>query len=222
MSKILVTGGATGLGALIVKHLENDGHQVYVYDIASGDDVLNPNVSEIPEIDVLINNAGKNDIGWLADFTSESWDKVMDVNAKGIFMMTKALLPQLKASRGTVLNIVSNAAHRPMRCSSAYNASKGAALMLTKQLARELNDDGITVFSVSPNKLAGTDMSAYIDKRVVETRGWDEETARNYQLNGLAAGEETDPEAVAEFIAFLLASKKRHKYLVGCDMPYGL
>ena len=138
-------------------------------------------------------------------------------------MMTKACLPKLIESKGTVLNIVSNAAHMPMTSSLAYNASKGAALIMTKQLARELTKRyGITVFSISPNKLHGTAMSEQIDDEVVRTRGWTKEQAVQYQLNGLLAGEETPVEAVAEFVTFLLSSKERHKYLTGTDIPYGL
>ena len=172
---------------------------------------------------MLINCAGVNLINWLENFSEEDWDKVMNTNAKGIYKMTQACLPMLIESKGTVLNVVSNAAHMPMTCSLAYNASKGAALIMTKQLARELTKKhGITVFSVSPNKLKGTGMSDSIDEQVVATRGWTKEYAQQYQINGLLAGEETDPKVVAEFIAFLLHSKDRHKFLTGCDIPYGL
>ena len=168
-------------------------------------------------------NAGINGIDFLEDLKEEDWDKIVDTNAKGIYMMTKACLPKLIESKGTVLNIVSNAAHMPMTSSLAYNASKGAALIMTKQLARELTKRyGITVFSISPNKLHGTAMSEQIDDEVVRTRGWTKEQAVQYQLNGLLAGEETPVEAVAEFVTFLLSSKERHKYLTGTDIPYGL
>ena len=79
----------------------------------------------------------------------------------------------------------------------------------------------LTVFGISPNKLAGTNMSKYIDDRVPDLRGWTPEEARQYQLNALPAGEETNPEDLAEFIAFLLSTKSRHKYLNGCVIPYG-
>jgi len=221
MSKILVTGSSSGLGAALVMALEAHGHEVLQYDIANGKDVLLPALCA-PEIDVLINCAGVNRINWLSDVTDDEWDYVMDTNVKGIFRMTQACLPLLKKSRGTVVNIVSNAAHMPMRCSAAYNASKGAALILTKQLARELVGDGITVFSVSPNKLRDTGMSRSIDEQVVATRGWTLEEAQKYQMAGLLTGEETDPAMCAEFISYLLSTKERHKYLAGCDMPYGL
>ena len=223
MSNIIVTGGDAGLGAAIVDALRKDGHTVLVYDIKQQLDVLRPDpvLALTFRTDVLINCAGINKINWLPNVTEEDWDRVMDVNVKGIFKMTQAFLPSLIKNKGTVLNIVSNAAHMPMRCSAAYNASKGAALILTKQLARELTSQGVTVFSVSPNKLRGTEMSDSIDQQVVDTRGWTLEAAQKYQLAGLLTGEETPPEAVAEFIAFLLQDKEHHKYLSGCDIPYG-
>lgn len=220
MSRILVTGSAAGLGLAIVTALRRDGHEVIEYDIKHGHDVRFPAIA-CDELDVLINCAGVNRINWLDKVRSVEWDHVMGVNVKGIFMMTQAYHDALARRRGTVLNIVSNAAHMPMRCSAAYNASKGAALILTKQLARELASEGITVFSVSPNKLRGTEMSDSIDAQVVATRGWTKEQAQAYQLQGLLTGEETPPEAVADFIAYLLQSKGHHKYLAGCDLQYG-
>ncbi len=223
MSNILITGTRAGLGKALAEVLTEKDHNVIKYDIEDGRDVREPNLQDIDRIDVLINNAGVNIIDWLENFLESEWNKVMDTNAKGIFLMTKACLPFLIESRGTVLNIVSNAAHMPMRCSLAYNASKGAALIMTKQLARELTPKyGITVFSVSPNKLAGTGMSKSIDDQVIETRGWTREQAVAYQLQGLLTGEETKPESVAEFIAFLLQDKEHHKALTGCDIPYGI
>tara|TARA_R110002020_G_scaffold90683_6_gene220864 strand:+ start:19069 stop:19737 length:669 start_codon:yes stop_codon:yes gene_type:complete len=221
MSTILVTGAAKGLGKAIYEALEKENHEVIGYDRNYGQDVLEPKLA-CEKLDVLINCAGINLIDWLEDFTDEAWDQVINVNAKGIFKMVQAYLPMLKESKGTVLNIVSNASHMPMTCSLAYNASKGAAHIMTLQLARELTKKyGITVFGIAPNKLKGTGMSAAIDDQVVTTRGWTKEYAQEYQLQGLLCGEETPPEKVAEFIAFLLQSKDHHKHLTGCILPYG-
>ncbi len=223
MSDILVTGSSTGLGSAIATALVEAGHAVYEYDIKDGLDVLSPNLEGVEKLDVLINCAGINGIDMLEDVKDELWDSVVGVNAKGIMKMSQACLPMLIESKGTILNVVSNAAHMPMTSSICYNASKGAALIMTKQMARELTKRwGITVFSVSPNKLKGTEMSKKIDEEVVRTRGWTVEEAQRYQIAGLLAGEETDPKAVAEFIAFLLQDKAHHKYLTGCDIPYGL
>lgn len=220
----VVTGAASGLGKAIANALTKEGFYVVRYDVnsnVSGDVVKPWPLDAFPDnVDVLVNCAGVNEINWLEDVSEHEWDCVMDVNVKGIFMMTQRLLPKLRKSKGTVLNIVSNAAHIPMRCSAAYNASKGAALILTKQLARELSPD-VTVFSISPNKLKGTSMSEWIDRRVVTTRRWTAEQAEAYQKASLLCGEETDVETLADFIRYLLSSKERHMYLTGCDIPYG-
>lgn len=171
-------------------------------------------------IDVLINCAGVNDIDWISEFTPDRWDRVMDVNVKGMFYLSRALMNNLRG--GTILNIVSNASHVPMTNSACYNASKGAAHIMTQAMARELGKThDITVFGISPNKLAKTNMSAYIEATVPAMRGWTAEQAAAYQLAALPAGEETDPAVLGEFIAFLLSSKERHKYLQGCVLPYG-
>lgn len=171
-------------------------------------------------VDVLINCAGVASIQWMEKLSLNEFNHVIDTNARGIFVVTQALLPWLL--NGTICNIISNAAHLPMRCSLAYNASKAAALMMSKQMARELGPrHNITIFSVSPNRLAGTDMSNWIDEKVQEVRGWSAQYAREYQLAAIPAGVETPVEAVAEFIAFLLSTKERHKYLQGNDMTYG-
>ena len=221
----LVTGAASGLGKAIVRALNAQcipGRTVIGFDKAFGDDVRNPGVFCSHDLDVLINCAGINRTGWLENMEEKVWDDVMDVNAKGIFMMTKWALPALARSGGTVLNIVSNASHMPMTCSSAYNASKGAAHILTLQMARELTKKyGITVFGISPNKLAGTQMSKDIESQVLVDRGWTPEFAAQYQRNALLCGEETDPAVLAEFVAYLLHTKQRHKYLSGCILPYG-
>ena len=222
MSKILITGAGKGLGLKLAGKLTSDGHHVFKYDFGLGKDVREPDLKGIEELDILINNAGVNIINWLENFVEGEWDMVMDTNAKGIYMMSKACLPMLIKSKGTIVNIVSNAAHMPMTCSLAYNASKAAAHIMTLQLARELTKKhGITVFGIAPNKMAGTGMSASIDEQVVKTRGWTKEYAQQYQLNGLLTGEETPPELLAEFLAHLLQDKQHHKFLTGCVLPYG-
>lgn len=236
MSNILVTGSSNGLGKELATILELFGHDVIRFDIEDGRDVrkadsemirklLHNSLSlESPQqhLDVLINCAGVNLINWLEKVTDADWDAVMDINAKGIYKMSQACLPFLIESKGTIVNIVSNAAHMPMTCSLAYNASKGAAHIMTLQLARELTKKyGITVFGVAPNKLAGTNMSESIDEQVVHTRGWTKEYAHEYQVNAMLAQEETPPELVAHFIAYLLTEKRYHKYLTGCVIPYG-
>lgn len=225
---ILVTGASSGLGKQICDLLiaSTKDHAVIQFDQTLGDDVRWPMMSahwdeQVKELDVLINCAGVNSNQMFEDLTQEEYDRVMGINAYGIVAMTKTFLPQLKASKGTVINIVSNAAHMPMTSSLAYNASKAAALMITKQMAHELTPrHGITVFSVSPNKLEGTAMSKQIEDNVCKVRGWTPEFAKEYQSKALMHGLETPPVAVAEMIVHLIETGNM-KYLSGTDLPFG-
>ena len=242
MKHIVITGGSSGLGHEILKimavdnmvyNLSYSGAPEYdtkvdsvardiVCDVSNSEFVKSA-VKEIDDVDILINCAGVNGIEFIEDMDEELWDKVMDTNAKGIFLVSQALLPQLKKSKGTIVNIVSNAAHIPMTSSLAYNASKGAAHIMTKQMARELTKlHDITVFGIAPNRMKNTKMSNYIDEKVVELRGWTKEHAQEYQRKSLPAKKETDPARVAEFICWLLEEKERHDYLTGCILPAGV
>jgi NAD(P)-dependent dehydrogenase (short-subunit alcohol dehydrogenase family) len=227
MSIAVVTGGSSGLGKLICQHL-NQNYDVINWSLDTGVDVRSSDAvkaaaavaARTGPIAVLVNCAGINRIDFIPELAPVTWNDVMDTNARGIFYTTKALCDHMRG--GTILNIVSNAAHVPMTSSLAYNASKAASLIMTKQMARELGKThDITCFSVSPNKLKGTGMSSYIEERVCKLRGWTPEQAAQYQLAALPAGAETPPEVLAEFIGFLLSSKERHRYLQGVDLTYG-
>jgi NAD(P)-dependent dehydrogenase (short-subunit alcohol dehydrogenase family) len=229
--KVLVTGAASGLGAAIVTSLENVSQTVYKFDKSidirmdvkqANTDYLNAFFGYGVEVDALINCAGVNQNEWFEDVSRKSFNHVMDVNCWGQINMAQAVLPLMRWSpHKCIINIVSNAASKPMTASLAYNCSKAAAKMATMQMAHELTPRyGITVLSVSPNKLAGTAMSKQIDEEVVRVRGWTPEYAAEYQKKSLMHGQETPPWAVAEFITDLLISG-RYKYLSGCDVPFG-
>jgi len=102
---------------------------------------------------------------------------------------------------------VSNASHVPMRHSLAYNCSKAAQAMAVKQMARELSKlFGISIMGVSPGKLSGTAMSAYIDRRVCEVRNWTPQQAAGYFEANSLTGLETPAAMVALIIGSLITS----------------
>lgn len=222
--RVIVTGSASGLGKAISDNLKEKGYDVIDFDVATGQDVTNPNATLLgfnQRIDGIINCAGINSNEWFEKVKPDDLRYVMDVNAFSMVYMTQAYLPNLIASKGFVLNIVSNAAHIPMTSSLAYNASKAAALMITKQMAHELTPKfGITVFSISPNKLRGTGMSKQIEDNVCKTRGWTHEFAAEYQKKALMHGLETEPQAIADYIVHLLDTGN-WKFMSGTDIPFG-
>lgn len=227
--RALITGHTSGLGKALFEKLEEKGWAVTGWSIETGVDVTDEELvrqeakEHLGRFEVVVNCAGVNYINWHEQTPIDEWDRLMNTNARSMWLVVKELINAKRlAGDPTIVNIVSNASHIPMTNSAAYNASKGAAHILTLQMARELGKTiNATVFGLSPNKMKGTAMSAYIDGRVCDLRGWTPEEAATYQAASLPAGEETDPETVAEFLSFLLSSKQRHKYLTGTIIPYG-
>ena len=238
MKTYVITGSGSGLGRAIANYLVDQGKEVLGVDLnpapKAGFRTVTCDLRDAEQIgklcyrmlhdsvDCLVNCAGINLLNWLEDTEVEDYDLVMAVNARAPFLMVKGLLPNLIANKGTVCNIVSNAAHVPMTASLAYNASKGALHIMTLQMARELTKRwGITVFGIAPHKLEGTAMSQYIEERVTEVRGMTRDAARAYQLSVMPTGAESTPAQVADFTGWLLSEKARHSQLAGCILPYG-
>jgi 3-oxoacyl-[acyl-carrier protein] reductase len=114
-------------------------------------------------IDILVNNAGTIDpIGALAQSNPAAWRRSIEVNLVGAYHTARATLPQmLEAGNGTVINISSGAAHRPLEGWSAYCSAKAGLAMLTDAIALECADAGVRVFGLAPG-VVDTDMQAAI------------------------------------------------------------
>lgn len=112
-------------------------------------------------VDILVNNAGIITREGILDLTKKQWLKIMDVNLNGTFYMCKAVLPDMVAQRyGRIVNITSIAGViGDITASPAYGTSKGAVNTLTRSLARQMAEYGITVNAVAPHAIE-TDMSA--------------------------------------------------------------
>mgnify|MGYP003482934014 CR=1 FL=1 len=109
---------------------------------------------------ILINNAGTAVRKPVADFSLDEWKLVLDTNLTGAFLVTRAFIPHMKAAKwGRIINITSIMAHVGSAGRGAYCASKSGLLALTKCLALELANDGITVVAISPGFYA-TDLTA--------------------------------------------------------------
>ena len=114
-------------------------------------------VSRFGKLDILVNNAGVSGAGassaqtMVEETTAEAWDRVMDVNAKGVFLGTKAVIPEMRrAGGGSIINISSIYGLVGSGGGSAYHASKGAVRLLTKSTAVQYASEGIRANSVHP------------------------------------------------------------------------
>ncbi|WP_330436668.1 SDR family NAD(P)-dependent oxidoreductase [Streptomyces griseoaurantiacus] len=170
--RVLVTGGASGIGAAIVRRLREEGARVAVLDLAppEGDqdahrvDVgrdaeVRAAVARVAEafggIDVVVNNAGIGARGTVADNSDEEWHHVLDVNVLGAVRVSRAALPWLRASpRAAIVNMCSVAARAGLPQRALYGASKGALYALTLQMAADHVREGIRVNAVSPGTAA--------------------------------------------------------------------
>jgi len=171
-----VTGGASGIGATVVDMLRTAGARVVSLDRAytandsatslSGDFVRLPldvmrtaAVNEAAqrligahlEPDVLVNNAGITRDGVVWKLTDEAWDAVLDINLTGMFRMTRAVLPSMRArGSGAIINIASINGIRGKFGQANYAASKGGVIAFTKAVAREAGRAGVRVNAIAP------------------------------------------------------------------------
>ena len=175
----MISRGARGMGAVEAKMFVQEGAKVVIGDVLDEDgkqteseinetggecvfvhldvtdetawqDAVAAAVDRFGKLDILVNNAGIARINNVEDTTSDEWDLVMDINAKGVFLGTKAAIPEIrKTGGGSIVNISSIAGLTGGRTSS-YAASKGAVRLLTKSSAIQYAGEGIRCNSVHP------------------------------------------------------------------------
>ncbi|MBU4283936.1 MAG: 3-oxoacyl-ACP reductase FabG [Nanoarchaeota archaeon] len=232
----IVTGSRRGIGKAIVLALAKAGAHVVVSDINLDDcnkvveeikaigkeglavkaDVSNnedikqmveSTVKRFGKIDILVNNAGIYMQKSLTDSTEQDFDRILDINLKGVFLCSKAVVPEMiKQGKGKIINITSIAGQVGFANSSAYCASKGAIINITRELALELAQYKINVNAIGPGVIE-TPMT----KNLLEDKATKETLLANIPLNRIGK-----PEDIANAALFLASNKA--DYITGITL----
>ena len=213
MKTVVITGGSRGIGAAAVELFAAKGDRVYFLyeknheaakavaektgataiccDVADGS-AVKAAFSRIPDVDVLICNAGTMWFGLLSMMEEQQWDRIFDVNVKGIYHCVNAAMPHfLRKHAGSVITVSSMWGQVGASCEAAYSATKGAVIALTKALAKELGPSGVRVNCVAPGVIL-TDMCANVDPEILAEMAEESPVGRNGK-----------PEDVAKAFAYL-------------------
>jgi 2-deoxy-D-gluconate 3-dehydrogenase len=230
---VVVTGGAVGIGKGIASWLADAGASVMLTDIdmeaanraveeiraeggnveailadagspADAKKVVAAAIGAFGGLDVLVNNAGIYPMSPFFSTTEELWDRVMDINLKGVFFYSQAAAQSMVAAErgGKIINVCSIDGLRPTGMIAHYNASKGGVLMLTKALALELAPMKIQVNAVAPGGIMtpGTDETR---KTITDTVGIASEEILGEFLKRVPLGRTGDEDDIAKVVLFL-------------------
>ena len=200
MRNVVITGGSRGIGAAAVRLFAARGDRVwFLYekehaaaeavanstgataiccDVADGN-AVKAAFQTIGDVDVLICNAGICHYAPINAIAEAEWDRLFDVNVKGIYHCVNAALPAfLQKQKGCIITVSSMWGQVGASCEAAYSATKGAVIALTKALAKELGPSGIRVNCIAPGVIL-TDMCASIDPEILEEMAAEAPVGRN-------------------------------------------
>ena len=217
-AKIVVVDVLEREGSNTVKEIENSGGKaIYlktdITDEYEVDKMIDSCIKAFGSLDILVNNAGVVSTKGVLDLTTSDFEKVMNVNVKGVFLCSKAALGYMKEKQsGKIISIASVAGKRGggLMGTSLYSASKGAVIAFTKSIAREAGRYGINVNAITP-AMTETDMIKDLD-----------DSMRSEILKSVPLGRPGQPKDIAMAVCFLASGMS--DYITGeiMDVDGGL
>ncbi|HEX5788122.1 MAG TPA: SDR family oxidoreductase [Woeseiaceae bacterium] len=237
MSVLLVTGASSGIGAAVAIAFAEAGWDVMASGRDEGrldelaeaaenivtwagalesseecDELVADTLDEFGQIDCLVNSAGLLFRGDVTETDDDDWRETFAVNLDIPFYLSRAALPHLQESAGTIVNIACASALRAERRSVAYATAKAGLVMLTKAMARDHAADGVRVNAVCPGPVDTPLLAAAADEAEEDVDGFLERLA-TASPNGRVA----TPEDVAAVVRFLASAEAAH--ITGAVVP---
>jgi NAD(P)-dependent dehydrogenase (short-subunit alcohol dehydrogenase family) len=238
----VVTGGGSGIGKAIAKCFATNGAYVFILDldekggketaedisaeggkvefiklnISQGEEVkkaVDQILSKTKSIEILVNNAGIAHVGNLEKTSEDDFNRLVDVNVRGVFNCLRYIVPSMKGKGGVILNMASVAATVGIPDRFAYSLTKGAVVAMTLSIAKDYIKDNIRCNCISPGRVHTPFVDGFIAKNYPgKEKEMFEKLSKTQPIGRMA-----QPEEVAGLALYLCSDEAA--FVTGCDYP---